>query len=567
MDLDLRINGKLDSEQSKLLNEAASQIRRPFHDLIQQLSESNRSQLDWWVENPASRNTLASNLYQFCCYLVLVQKLIASNRQIHKIQVDSRALKKALARYLSHFENYRDTDILLIKKKRFISILQPFARIVTTIVYFFFQWLNCRVQSVTYYFGNQSLVLVDTVLYPGFIEEDRLYPGLWENLSAKEKEKVYFVPSFYGFDSKTVRSAIKKVRGSKRNFLVKEDFLTIFDLVFAFLHCFRAVGLRKKGQFKGIDITPLIREEIYSQAGYKSAVAAILNYRFAKRLSKKKVKLESVVNRFENQVVDKGWNLGFRTFFPSVKSIGYQGAVMPPHYLCLYPTKYEHDAGVLPDTTAVIGSGYIVSRKEFFPDLKVVVAPAFRCQWLWEERKCFPDGHLFTVLVALPIVLNDALTILDTLLASLEHLESKESIRFWIKPHPAIDPETIRQNIGHSWPGAFRFVDGAFNQWLERSDLLIGNMSFTCLEAIARGIPAIICANSDGLIQNPIPDSITSDIWELCNTAEGLKQAIEFYRHRSDQDRNRHLAEGNQIRQAYFEPITDEQVRKFLGIS
>ena len=52
----------------------------------------------------------------------------------------------------------------------------------------------------------------------------------------------------------------------------------------------------------------------------------MLNYKFFYRLSKNRVNVSKSFNWFENQIIDKGWNLGFRNFFPNQEknSYGYQ---------------------------------------------------------------------------------------------------------------------------------------------------------------------------------------------------------------------------------------------------
>ena len=48
------------------------------------------------------------------------------------------------------------------------------------------------------------------------------------------------------------------------------------------------------------------------------------------------------INWFENQKIDKGWNLGFNTFYPKIYSIGYRGIVPDELYLSqMYITSIE----------------------------------------------------------------------------------------------------------------------------------------------------------------------------------------------------------------------------------
>ena len=78
--LDLRFEGKLDSETSLLFNTISNEKRSGFNNFIAELSEPNIGNVDWWLEGPASRNTLSSPLFHRYCCLFLVLNLIENNK-------------------------------------------------------------------------------------------------------------------------------------------------------------------------------------------------------------------------------------------------------------------------------------------------------------------------------------------------------------------------------------------------------------------------------------------------------------------------------------------------------
>ena len=85
------------------------------------------------------------------------------------------------------------------------------------------------------------------------------------------------------------------------------------------------------------------------------------------------------------------------------------------------------------------------------------------------------------------------------------------------------------------------------------------------METLAEGIPVIIIGNSNGLTHNPIPETITDDIWRLCYSPQETTDAIQFYQTRSPEKIKEHEEIGKRIREEYFEPVTREGVREFLG--
>ena len=103
MKLDLRIQGKFSIQQAIKIEQIAKSIRYSFTDFIQELSEPHKSNLDWWVEGPASRNTFSSPLFHYCCCLVLVQNFLDEKTHISLIIVDSRAFKQILKDVLHNY--------------------------------------------------------------------------------------------------------------------------------------------------------------------------------------------------------------------------------------------------------------------------------------------------------------------------------------------------------------------------------------------------------------------------------------------------------------------------------
>ena len=136
-----------------------------------------------------------------------------------------------------------------------------------------------------------------------------------------------------------------------------------------------------------------------------------------------------------------------------------------------------------------------------------------------------------------------------------------------LKPHPTVSADNIKRAFGVNWPSLFEFVEGDFNNCVEKSNLLISNASSVCVEALAKGISVIVVGSQTGLTQNPIPETITEDIWKLCYTPEEMANAIEFYAFRDDEKVKYHKMIGKKIRENYFEPVTRNSVYNFLQYS
>ena len=563
MNLYFTADQQIDSDVSIAFNKVAVEISKSFVDIIEFVSKQNSDNIVWWVSSPANKNTFINPLFHYCCCIALLQELIRSDVHFTEIITDSKAFKKILENCLAmQGVNACVSMTRLSVKQRIKDAIRP---IYTTLEHLLLFFMARHTKPLRKTMPSEPLTLIDTFVMPGYIDKDRYYPGMLDALPEKEQRHVWFVPYLHEFSPWQCQQVINRLRKSQRNFILKYDFLKFKDYFYSWRQLLRVNRLNISNLvFQGVDISPLVREQLGRFCNLNSSYVPLLNYLFAKRLKETGVKLRLVIDWFENQDIDKGWNAGFRHFFPDVETIGYQGFIVSGHYLCMYPTVEEQKNKVIPHKVFVTGRGLMDLAKRFCPDLDVNVAPAFRFQHVWRERKYFPDGDVYKILVALPIVMSDAIYVLKSLLHTAN--EMTDSSRFWIKPHPSVPQDQIQREFGAVWPHQFEFISGDFGDCVEKSNLLISTASSVSMETIAKGIPVIIIGNNSGLTQNPIPETIISDIWRLCYTDEEIKQAITFYRNRGPEKIREHEVAGKKIRGEYFEPVTQKGVRAFLRL-
>ena len=552
-----------------MFNQIAEEIRLPFTLHIDSISKGQQDNIDWWVSSPMSRDNLVSPLFNSCCSLVLLQKLLKEDKEINLISTDSFVLKKVIKNYLK--KNGFNIPVVCEKKltQKITLFVIPVLRWLWIFFKQFYQWILVnKVVKISININHKPLTLIDTYIVGDFDEnKDRYYGDLWENLDKKEQDTLYFVSTIINDHKNSSKDRLSKMLQSKKKFLFKEKFLTISDYCFVFLYPWRIVFFNiPQQEFMKFEITPLIRSELKSMNAYDQICIALLNYRFAYRLKNNSVKLRLVVNWFENQILDKGWNAGFRKFFPETPTLGYAGYMAPLNWLARYPSESEFQAQVIPEKICVVGREIVKRTKMFCQSLEVNVAPAFRFDDVWVERKEVPDKKKFAALVALPIFLKDSIDLLRLVAAGIENC-TINNMSIQLKPHPTVSHESIKKAFGLNWPSLFEFVEGDFNNCVEKSNLLISNASSVCIEALAKGIPVIVVGSQTGLTHNPIPEAITEDIWKLCYSPEELSKAIEFYAYRDEEKVKSHEVIGKIIRENYFEPVTRNSVYNFLQYS
>ena len=570
MKIDIRPKVTIPIKYAQQYNKIAENIQSEFNDAIADAGKKYKNKLEWWLLSVSSRNIFASPLFHYCCGIALVQELLKNGEQIECVVTDSPAQKRIIESWL--FKHRYHVSVKIQWQSRYFHFKKLFLNL-GHLFYAFFKHIWQYIQIKINYLARRELnfdepvTLIDTFVVADHVEQDRYYPGMLDKLSQDEKKYVFFIPTLFGINFFNVSKTIKKMYRCSLPYLFKEEYLRLTDYFFAIFVVVRSFFVKVKNvSFCRVDISLLLIEEIRLMQGSSSAFDGMLNSLFAGRLKKQGVKVKLVIDWFENQVVDKGWNLGFRKFYPEIEHVGYQGFITVPTYLCTFPTSQERVSNVIPKKIAVIGSMLINSVNKFCPELNVEVAPAFRYSHLYETRKFYPDNEKFVVLVALPIFQDQSIEMLNTLADS--NFIFAENTHFWIKPHPAMGKKFIKKLVADYGLNNFVIVQGQFYELLEKSNVLLGSASSTCMESIAKGVPVIVFGNNHGLTHNPIPSSINRNMWKICYSSEDFSKAFEFYYDNREDDHIKEFEKlGLTIRNDFFKPITSEGVKTFLRLS
>ena len=274
--------------------------------------------LDWWIEGPASRNYFSSPLFHYCCSFVLLEKLATQKKIPKRVIVDSKAFCKILKTWINDngynlqvFQRPRIDETLI--KFYFGGILRTLN---SSLNYFYRTWLPEITEFHTKRLIFQPLILIDTFVLEKSEVKDRYYPGLWENLDPSDKKRTFFVPEFERNTISKIRKTIDILNLSEKKYLFKWEFLRIEDYFYAFTHYFRLRKIQVPPSiFRGIQFKELIQEELFTGLNSGMAMKAILNYRFFRRLKKLDIKIETAINWFENQGLDKDGTVVYMIFF------------------------------------------------------------------------------------------------------------------------------------------------------------------------------------------------------------------------------------------------------------
>jgi hypothetical protein len=551
----------------KLLDELHSQLIKEYHDFIEQLYNDIEVNIDWLVNTLLSRNNHLSNVFLYFCELELVKKII-KEKELNLIIVKTRQQQFILNQYFINESKNIKIKYHYSTKYKLRSIYNIFRSLFVNIYLSFVQYNQRNIKRVKKLLEINNITIIDTFFlgtsFSGSHYNDRYYPGLIDNIDEIYANSIYFIPHF--LSNKNIKKQVLNSERSDVNFIYKFDYLKFHDYLYALISPLRIKKIDfNKYFFKDFMVGPILRQEFYNNITSTSSFNGILNYRFFKRLKEKGISLRYVIDWFENQPIDRGFNKGKNDYYPEVPSVGYQGYIVALDYnFHIQSTIIEGKYGVLPDEIKVIGGRLINSIKKYNNSLIVKTAPAFRFQGVWEIDSLINGSKLKnTVLVSLPISLKESIEIIQLIMKVNTH---NNNITFYIKPHPYLKIKKIKEHFFNKWPRSFVFINGDFKNAISKSLLLISNTSSTCVETIAMGKPVIIIGSRTGLTQNPIPKELNRKIWTLCYDEHDLAKALDKYINLSSKEIMSNQVIAEEVRNNYFEKITPNAVKSFLNL-
>lgn len=456
-------------------------LRGQFTKWIGQNSIKNN--LDWWLSIPASRNFNLSDLYHNFCIIETI-KDINKRGLISELILSNNDLKRILTSQL------RVKFLITLKKESNDSIFYNIYQILKQFTFFLLIFFLANFLKTNKLKKKKKYILIDTFLEGKDLNENRFY-GKYLLKKIHERNNVLFIPCLY--TGMGIINVIKKIFIFKKNknYILKERHLNLNDIIKSFSSIFRVKNFKKSfSNLKGVNYTSIIYKELRSYKNLTGQILGWQNYLFFKNLKSSDIKLKKTINWFENQSCDRGWNLGVRKFFPTVKNFGYQGFTYFPQYMCLSPSESENISKVVPETILSIGKRFNVTKKEFCKNTHVKVAPALNFQYLHHKKnrikkKIFKNS----ILIILSGFFNDDLNLMKWIINSKLHEYNYEVS---IKEHAILKLEKIVKKLG-SLPKNFSLTKKNFSDAVENNKILICSGATSALtELIIQGKFCII---------------------------------------------------------------------------
>ena len=278
--------------------------------------------------------------------------------------------------------------------------------------------------------------------------------------------------------------------------------------------------------FDQYQVDDLIKSFINENRQNRSTIIAILNYYFFKRLKEQDIKIKLIIDWYENQIIDKGFNLGKNKFYEKVKCKGHMGFVTDFGTSArLKPSIFERKQKLLPDEILVCGPKIKKIICQNNNSLKVKVVPALRNQHLYELNKVIlkKKKKKKELLVIFSADNDETFKILD-ILNKIKNDKDLYQYSIKVRLHRQTPKSKIQDKIKD-----FIIDDKEFMSSLLRADLVIVTGSTAAIEAFIIGKNVIIIGNTDGITKNPLRDKTSKNAYRVCYNELQLLNEIKYF--------------------------------------
>ena len=559
---------------ARLHNEVANDIRQEHVQWIDRLNRDYGKNLDWWFGAICSRNVYSSNLFQYSCYLEIIDRLWKiPEKRPELIIIESIGLAKAICKW-AHKENIY-VNVIYYYLARTLSLkwyLISFLQWVDFIISYLLRWVAACLSRKKYkvkWPQNHTAVIVDTYVHDYSLSgngnfKDRYFPYLHKYLSEKGFE-IAIHPILFGFKYNYF-SIYNRMRKSASQFILQEDFLRALDYLIAISFPLRILKQKiKSDTFRSFDLSDILEEE-QRQQSFIPGIQAVLIYRLFLRLGEVGIKPKMVINWYENQVIDRALIVGARQSFSQARILGVQGFIHSPNFLSLFPSQSEVEVQMAPHLLLETSQYQCQIACSFTRDIPCKPVAALRYSHVFDEETTNFNSRqkIKSILVLLSFNIAEAVELLEILKAGLDQIG--EDINILIKGHPDYDSKNLVRAFGvRNWPSRYEIFPGSLQDALRQVSLVLSSGSSSMIEAVSKGVPVIFLGRQTGLNHNML-SNLKMDIVTECYSTMELINAINKYLNLSSAKINEYKNMGKKIRELFFTPVNEKTMGPFLDI-
>ncbi len=559
----------------ELHKKTADDIRADYVKWIDELNKRNEDGIEWWMGTVFSKNNYSSDLFQYSCYMEILDRLLTEQKIVPDIIfAESFALADTIRRWAAGKDiivTVEDGSFAVIRIKRIGKTLLDWNRFIVLSLLCWAAAFISKIRCQTKNMISGECIIIHTFLHDYSLSKegvyiDRYFPFLYEYATNKGF-KILVHPVLYGFKY-PYSSIYARMRKSNTPIIIKEDFLRLSDYLYALTYPIRS--LKKKVDlinFRGFDLSHIVKEARFEEC-FSAGMNALLMHRLLSRLKKTGINPSLLILWYENQVFDKALIAGIRRHFPKTKIIGAQLFLHLPNLLSLYPTQSEVDYNISPDVLVEMSEYQCRIATAFTRAIPCKVGAALRYSHVFKDSQhsqLKSDGEKeIIILAALPFYLPASVEMLILLKNALDYMKHKATIL--IRIHPDYTPRMLIKKFGKlKWPESFRFHNGKLSDVFEKVSVVVSTNTSSIVEAATYGIPVVYAGSKIMMNQNILKD-LNMEIAQECYTASELADALDRYigLHKSRKAEYKEM--GRKIRDQYFTPVSEETLAPFLDV-
>lgn len=560
---------------SRLHEDVACELRKPFIKWMDNLNVRNGSDLEWWFGSIASRNVYCSNLFQYICYLEILQRIIkGGGEQPSFVVVQSYGLMESVVLWVQSLGI--TVSVLGRCKAKWDCRLQSL-REYTNVARFIAKsaWYVAAACCTRLFYGKKTTNADATFLIDTFILEnclskegvykDRYFPGIREFIRKKGLDVI--IHPVLCVSAKHSWSVFKRMRRSDAPFIIQEDFLRITDYFSAVAYVIRMSSrCIVASRCEGFNLMPILKEE-QRTCFTKLGMDAVLTYKLYARLGRRGIQPKTVLKWYENQAIDKAVVAGVRAFMPSARVVGAQMYAHSKNHLSVFPSKSEYDFGIIPDELLQMSKRQCEIVNGYLHEIQCRAAASLRYAYIFQRGNDLAENPIFTkkaIVILLPGIREEAVELMEVAREGLATLP--ESVPIYVKGHPSFGVQHPREAYGiEVWPERFEVVEGSMHTVLRQALVVVSSNSVTMVEAVAMGIPVIFIARQTALNMNPL-DGEGDDILTKCYSQNELQESVKSYLAREANNSSRgEISKISRI-QRYFTEISEETIEPYITL-
>lgn len=459
--------------------------------------------LDILVSSVSEKNIPSSYIYHnLCLYFSIIQ--ILRKKKFEKIFVNNFFLKNLI-------EKKYKIKIVIKKDHYKIKSFLNFIKIATK---------HISIYLLVNIFYPKKLGLNEITIVDRFITDENPDVDRYYNNFYREKKNTYQIPTFVNLSLFKIFSFLLKIK--KKKFIMKSEFLDIGDIIFSLMYFFRSKKISfRKMYFEKLDISQLVNDELRQSNNYNASVIGIKNYLFAKKLKFRNINVSKVIDWNENTAVDKGWNYGFRKFYPNIKTYGYQNYFVEKKFSALDITPFENKSKSCPEFLLLISGSVKKARKEFTKKLKFINVKALRFDYLY-KKKFYKLKFNDKILILLNLNINDNLKIINKV---LETNYSKNGNKIFIKEHPLLKlKDYYKEDLPDNWV----ITNGHFADVIKKYKIVVtSGSSSSVFESILLGGKVLFPLNNYYDAFNLKFLGIPKTLFQVCSNSKDLDDYIK----------------------------------------